>query len=264
VNLGVAEANMLSVAAGLALSGKRPFVYSIAPFATVRCLEQIRNDVCNMGAAVVVVGVGGGYAYGSNGATHHGVDDIAVTRAMAGMTVTCPCDPWETARLVEALAKRDGPAYLRLSRAGEPNLSRSDAVFELGRPAVLRSGSRVAILASGPVAAEALLAAESLRQHKVDPLVLSIHTIKPLGGLGEILREHACELVVTVEEHGPHGGLHEAVAAELAGDAQRPRIERLSGPDAPVHTAGSQAYLRRALGLDAEGIRARIAARLAP
>jgi transketolase len=263
-NMGVAEANMVSVAAGLALSGKRPFVYSIAPFATARCLEQIRDDLCNMALPVVVTGVAGGYSYGANGPTHHGVDDVALMRAMAGMTVVCPCDPWETARAVEALGRGSGPAYLRLGRSGEPDLPRADQRFELGQPTVLRHGSRVGILACGPIAANALAAADRLQGMGIEPLVLSVHTVKPLAPLIDELRRRALELIFTIEEHGPCGGLHEAVAAATAVWPGRPYVEGIGAPDEHVHLAGAQEYLRRRAGLDAVGIFERIQARLRP
>ncbi len=254
LNMGVSEANMVSVAAGLALSGKRPFTYSIAPFSTMRCLEQIRNDLCGMNAPVVVVGTGGGYAYGVNGSTHHGIDDIAAMRAVPGMTVVCPCDPRETAQATRALIDLGAPAYLRLGRAGEAMLPGTEKAFSLGDPTVLRQGDFVALLASGQIAEEALHAAELLARRGVSPAVLSVHTVKPLGSLVEHVRRRAFDVLFVVEEHGPCGGLSEAIAAKLAALSSHPRVIPITAPDRLVHDVGTQAFLRRAAGLDAQSI----------
>lgn len=255
LNLGVCEANMISVAAGLALEGKRPFTYSIAPFGTIRCLEQIRNDVCMMKLPVIVVAVGAGYAYGKNGPTHHGVDDIGAVRALPGMTVVCPCDPRQVEKAVPALLAEGKPVYLRLGRSGERILPGTDGSFVVGEPLVLRKGREVALLACGSVADEALEAAEilSCREH-IDPFVLSVHTVKPLGRLPECLRQARVRHVFTIEEHGPHGGLFEAVCAGLAPLGGAVRVTGLHGPDAFLETCGSQETLRKLTGLDANGI----------
>lgn len=254
LNMGVSEANMVSVAVGLALSGRRPFTYSIAPFSTIRCLEQIRNDLCGMNAPVVVVGVGGGYAYGNNGSTHHGIDDIAAMRAMPGMTVVCPCDPRETVYATRALVSLGAPAYLRLGRNGEAVLPGTDAPFRLGEPTVLREGDSIALLATGQVAEEALQAAELLARYGLNPLVLSVHTVKPLRSVLDHVMRRSVDAVFVVEEHGPCGGLSEALAVKLAVLSQHPPLIPVTAPDRFVHDVGSQAFLRRATGLDAQSI----------
>lgn len=257
LNMGVCEANMVSVAAGLALEGKRPFTYSIAPFATARCLEQIRDDVCGMKLPVVVVGIGAGYAYGPNGPTHHGLDDIALLRSQPGMTVVCPCDPRETRAAVPALLALGQPAYLRLGRGREPLLAGTEADFVLGRPNVLRQGRRISLAATGSVAAEALGAAELLALAGIDPWVVSVHTVKPIEQAARMLGAMEVDAVVTVEEHFAHGGLGEALTAALAGAAS-PRVHRFHAPEEFLHTAGSQESLRRMAGLDAGSIAARV------
>lgn len=254
LNMGVSEANMVSVAAGLALSGKRPVTYSIVPFATIRCLEQIRNDVCGMNAPVIVVGVGGGFAYGVNGPSHHGIDDVAALRALPGMTIVCPCDPPETSQALHALFDLGAPAYLRLGRAGEMVLPGTDADFSLGKPTVLRNGETVALVAVGPVAREALRAADLLGSHGVDPLVLSAHTVKPLGSTAEGIRRRSVEYVFVVEEHGPCGGMFEALATELASQSPRPVVVGITGPDRFLERVGSQSSIWEAVGLTGEAI----------
>jgi transketolase len=256
-NVGVAEANMISVAAGLALDGRRPFVYSIVPFVTARCLEQIRIDLCEMKLPVTMVGVGGGYVYGPNGPSHHGVDDIGMLRSLPGMTVVAPCDPREAAAAVRAIAELPGPAYLRLGRAKDPVLPGTGEGFTLGEPTFLRKGSSVLLLACGAIASEALRAAELLERHGLDPAVASAHTAKPLGNLPNCVA--AYRAVFVVEEHGPHGGLFEAVAGAMATrGATRPVLHQICAPDTFHHRSGSAAFLRRASGIDAAAIAATV------
>ncbi len=258
LNMGVCEANMVSVAAGLALEGRHVFTYSIVPFATIRCLEQIRNDVCLMRLPVTVVGVGAGYAYGVNGSTHHGTEDVGVMRALPHMTVVSPCDPREAEKATAALVEKGMPSYLRLGRAGEPCLPGTDAPFALDRPTILREGRGVALLACGSVAGEALSAAEILGRAGSSPLVLSVHTLKPLCRLTEVLRARHVTDVVTIEEHGSSGGLMEAVGAQLLSSPPPPRVVGLHCPDGAFDSCGSQDTLRRQAGLDAASIAAKV------
>lgn len=253
-NMGVCEANMVSVAAGLALEGMRPFTYSIVPFATHRCLEQIRNDVCSMKLPVTVTGVGAGFAYGVNGATHHGIDDIGSMRALPGITVISPCDPQETEQAVAALASYNQPAYLRLGRAGEKNIPGTGGNFVIGHPKVLREGKTIALAAVGSITTEAVEAASELREYGIEPLVLSIHTVKPIIGLNDILRTHDIEILMTIEEHGKSGGLFEAISGELAGIQNSARILGMYLPDSFIHECGSQQFMRKSAGLSSKDI----------
>ena len=257
LNVGVAEANMVSVAAGLALAGKRPFTYSIAPFATARCLEQIRDDVCGMDLPVVVVGVGGGFSYGPNGSTHHGVDDVAIMRSLPGMTVVVPCDPRETESALQALVELGRPAYLRLGRSKEPLLPGTGDSFALGVPTPLRDGRDVALLACGPIASEALQAADQLSLRGVQAAVLSAHTVKPLGSLLKCVSRF--DHIFVIEEHGPCGGLYEALSGEiLESGTYRGSLVRMSAPDRFYRFVGSSGFLRHASGLDSEAIVSRV------
>lgn len=256
MNMGVCEANMISIAAGLAIEGLRPITYSIVPFATARCLEQIRDDVCGMELPVVIVGVGGGYAYGVNGPTHHGVDDVALLRALPGMTVLTPCDPLEVRGALRAALKLEGPAYLRLGRNREPTLTDRCGNFSIGRPTVLRPGRDVALIACGPIASEALTAADLLDGHGIRAQVWSAHTVKPLDGLVEAVRVARLEHVFVVEEHGRCGGLAEALSLELFGLEAPPRMTPICAPDRFFHATGSQAFLRHLARIDAGAIAA--------
>ena len=263
LNMGVSEANMVSVAAGLALEGWRPIVYSIVPFATARCLEQIRDDVCAMDMPVVVTGVGGGLAYGVNGPTHHGVDDLALMRALPGMTVVCPCDPRQVTQAITALVERGGPAYLRLERQGEPVLAETGhAPLVIGQPSLFRRGRGLALIACGSVTREAMKAAEALTSDGFDPLVLSLHTLKPVMGLDALLRQHGVDAVATIEEHGPAGGLFDAVSAHLAAAGMGLAMCQIGLPDRFLDVCGSQDSMCEEHGLRADAIRQRILAGL--
>ena len=261
-NLGVAEANMISVAAGLALDGRRPFAYSIVPFVTARCLEQIRNDACEMELPVTVVGVGGGYAYGPNGPTHHGVDDIGMMRTLPGMTVIAPCDPRETAGAVRATLDQHGPGVpqagpLERSGAARHRWRLRDrgadgaATGSPGRAARLRRYRR-----RGACAPRKRLSTDGL-----DPAVLSVHTVKPLGALVDRL----AQFDIAVRRRGAWAA-RRAVRSDRwrgGGDASGPRdrSHRICAPDRFHRLVGSSAFLRAASGLDAAAIAGNVSAR---
>lgn len=255
-NCGIAEANMMGVAAGLGLSGLRPVIYTIAPFTTTRCLEQIRVDACYNGAPVVFVGTGAGLAYGELGATHHSCEDIAVLRALPGMTIFCPCDPEELRRGLRQALNRDGPVYIRLGKKGEPALHRTPPEVILGQAITLRPGTDVCLIGTGTVLAEALTAAESLAAQGISARVEDFHTVKPLDlpRLAEIFGNF--DLVVTIEEHSRIGGLFGAVAEVLAGhppSATR-RLLPVAVEDRFLHEVHSQDSARRLFGLTAAHI----------
>jgi transketolase len=258
VNAGVAEQNMIGVAAGLARSGATVFVYSIANFPTFRCLEQIRNDVCYPGARVIVVSVGSGFSYGSHGSTHHAIEDLAVMRSLPGIVVVSPGDPTEARLATHALADLGGPAYLRLGKAGEAvvNAHAGDE-FALGQLRLVRGGTDVTIMATGSVLAIANAAAAALDREGISTRVYSAHTLKPFDveGLLRALSETAG--IVTVEEHRLVGGLRSAVAEVLLDVPDGPRRPVRSLGVAPdvVFGTGDQAHLRAASGLTLGAIR---------
>lgn len=264
LNVGVAEQNMAGIAAGLALSGQVVFTYSIGNFPTLRSLEQLRNDVCYHGADVKVVAVGGGFAYGSQGYSHHALEDVAVMATLPGIEVFVPADPAEVAAIVRYLATSGRPAYLRLSRAGEPVLD-PRPIGDVRRLRALRDGGRVLILASGPIASACLVAAERLAATGVEVDVASVPCLKPLDIEGIVARAEGKELVVTVEEHIARGGLHREVAAALIALSRHPPLLGLAVPEAEPGTAsvaGDRAALLARAGLSAETITARIGAAL--
>ncbi|NQU75561.1 MAG: transketolase [Planctomycetes bacterium] len=249
VNAGIAEQNMTGVAAGLAMSGKVVFTYSIANFPTLRCLEQVRNDVCCHRANVKIVAVGCGCTYGSQGYTHHGVEDIGILRTLPAMTVVCPGDPVETRLATRALAQMNGPGYLRLGKAGEPVVHLRPVPFELGKAILVRDGSDVTLISTGGMLAEAVAAADQLAAGGLSARLLSMHTVKPLDKLAVLHAAEQTRAIVTVEEHSVIGGLGSAVAGLLA-EAGLPgiRFAMHALPDELRATVGSQAYYRRLIG----------------
>jgi transketolase len=179
-NCGIAEQNMTGIAAGMALSGLRPVTYTITPFNTYRCYEQIRVDICYQNLPVIIVGVGAGLSYASLGATHHSLEDIAVMRALPNMTVLCPADAVEVRCAMKAALKHDGPVYIRIGKKNEPVVHETEPAFEIGRALVVRQGAEVCILSAGTVLPEALNAADELETKDVSTQVVSMHTVKPL------------------------------------------------------------------------------------
>ena len=262
-NCGVAEANMIGVAAGLALSGLRPVVYTITPFTTTRCYEQIRVDVCYHEAPVIIVGTGSGLSYAELGPTHHSLEDLAILRALPGMRVLAPCDRTELRLALRAALAAGGPTYMRIGKKGEPDVHTQVPDFALGRVNVVRPGSDVALIVAGTVMGEALAAADRLAAQGVSAEVVSCHTVKPLDGEYLAAASQRFKLIATIEEHGLIGGLGSAVA-EWRADANVPvRLLRFGTTDEFMHEVGDQDYARRKYGLDAEAIAARVAATLA-
>jgi transketolase len=240
----VAEQNMTSIAAGLALCGKTVFTYSIANFPTLRCVEQIRNDVCYHNANVKVVSVGGGLGYGSLGVTHHATEDVAVLRSLPNMIVVSPGDPVETQAATRALAARHGPAYLRLGRAGEPVVHSGGIDFEIGRAITVREGDDLCIFATGGLLMNAVKSADILKQQGIYARVVSMHTIKPLDSGAILSAARRTGAIFTLEEHGIVGGLGSAVAEVIAETCdQRIIFKRLGLPSAFTSEVGRQEHL---------------------
>jgi transketolase len=259
VNAGVAEQNMTGLAAGLALSGKIVFTYSIANFPTLRCLEHIRNDVCYHEADVKIVSVGGGFAYGSMGATHHATEDLGVMRLLPNMVVVAPGDPVEAAAATRAVVEHPGPCYLRLGKAGEPVVHEGPIDFELGRAIQVRDGSDVTLLSTGGVLQLSLQVADALAEEGVGARVLSVHTLKPLDMEAVLRAARETRALVTIEEHSIIGALGSAVAELLAetDDVHVP-FRRLGIPGWFSPRVGTQEFLLAENGLDVATIGASV------
>jgi transketolase len=264
LNVGVAEQNMIGVAAGLALSGFNVFVYSIGNFPTQRCLEQLRVDICYHDAPVVVAAAGGGFAYGPQGYTHHAIEDLAVMRALPGMRVAAPADPHETRAFVREFVRHPGPAYLRLGKGGEPALHPGPLDAAPIRPVLMRPGTDVVLLASGAILAEVLAAAGLLEQKGVSARVASVPMLKPLAEAALLQLVGDTRLIVTIEEHSLIGGLRDAVAPLLAGRRNSARLAGFGvGDGATRGIAGGQAAMRAHCGLDSASLCAGIMTALA-
>ena len=251
LNTGVAEANMAGIAMGLAQVGFMPFLYSIATFASMRCYEQVRNGALLHNLPVRVVGIGGGYAYGHAGPTHHALEDLALARTQPGMTVLVPADPAQTSNVVRATLDLPGPAYLRIGKGGNPDLPGLDARCAFGRPEVVRDGTDLLFLACGSVAHEALKAAELLDAKDVSAAVAVLaHLPFTAGGaLVDLLRRFS--LVLSVEEAYIAGGLGSLVAETIAQRGLACRLEMCGVRESFGPASGSEAYLRARCGLDA-------------
>lgn len=258
INAGVAEQSMTGIAVGLALSGAKTFTYSIANFPTLRCLEQVRNDIGYHQADVTVVAVGGGLAYGALGMSHHATEDLAVMRALPEFAVAAPGDPVETEAVVENLIAEGGPAYLRLGKSGEPTVHQMARAIPRGGSVVLREGTDVALLSTGAILPVVAEAADRLVEEGLSVRLVSLPWLYPIDE-SEIRRAaDECSLLVTVEEHSVVGGLGGAVAEIVAGMASHAPLVRIGLPRRFTSVVGSQQYLRQLHGLDPARIVERI------
>jgi transketolase len=256
LNVGVAEQNLAGIAAGMAMCGKIVFTYSIANFPTLRCVEQIRNDICHHGADVKIVSAGCGLNYGALGVTHHATEDIAIMRALPEMTVIAPGDPFEARCATRALARQRGPAYLRLGKAEEPAVHDSaDVSFEIGRAIKVREGTDLTLIATGTMLHTAAAAATRLLTQGQTARVLSMHTIKPLDCQAVLDAARETAAIVTLEEHSIVGGLGSAVAEVLAEACDcRVPFKRIAIPNSFGHAVGNQDYLKDRYLLSTDGI----------
>lgn len=246
LNAGVAEQNMTGMAAGLASEGFHVFTYSIANFPTLRCLEQIRNDICYHNLPVTVVAVGAGLAYGNLGFSHHGIQDLAALRGMPNITIASPADPNETIACLDHLLEQPGPSYLRLGKAGEPTLH--DAVPGILRPVCLVDGDApVALCATGSILSVAMEAATLLQREGISPAVFSVPLLAPTSSL-DLTGIWRLRNVVTIEEHVVAGGFSSLIR-ELAPDGTR--IRSMAVNSQLPGLVGSQSFLRIAHGLTA-------------
>ncbi|WP_341900490.1 transketolase C-terminal domain-containing protein [Synechococcus sp. UW140] len=254
-NCGIAEANMMSLAAGMALSGLRPVIYTITPFTTTRCLEQIRVGVAYHQAPVVIVGTGSGLSYAELGPTHHSLEDMAILRTLPGLNVLAPADSIELVAQLKAALNDSHPTYIRIGKKGEPQLHQEGSQLGIGKANLLRDGSDLLVVGVGPILGEALKAAENLAVGGFSVAIASLGGVKPLDDT--FLRSMAERFPnwLSLEEHGITGGVGSALLEWLSGqDVQPIRLKRLGVPDVFLHELGNQSYTRQQLGLDADGL----------
>jgi transketolase len=259
-NCGVAEQNMMGVAAGMAMSGLRPIAYTITPFCTTRCLEQIRTDACYHDAPVTIVAVGAGLSYANLGPTHHSCEDISFLRSLPNMAVVCPGDAWEVRGALREAMKRDQPTYIRMGKKGEPTIHKEvPADFAIGRAITVREGTDVCLLSTGNILPEAIEAGHLLEETGVSSRVVSFHTVKPLdtGCLAEVFSSF--RLVATIEEHSLIGGFGSAVSEWMIDNGvTRTPLVRFGTPDAFFKLSGEQEFAREKLHITGRQIAKRI------
>jgi transketolase len=253
VEVGIAEQNLVGVAAGLAAAGKTVFAVSPACFLTARSLEQIKNDVCYSDQPVKVVGISAGVSYGALGSTHHSLHDFAALRAIHNITIVAPADNFETREAVLLAAKTSVPIYLRFGKKAMPHLPRLSTTFELGKASLIRQGTHLTFLASGETVAPALAAAEILAKEGVECRVVSVHTIKPLDEVAVLSAATETGAVITVEEHSVNGGLGEACASLLLQKGIRVPFKIVGFLDEYTVT-GSQNEIFKHYGIDGPGL----------
>lgn len=256
LNAGIAEQSMAGLATGLAREGHIVFLYSIANFTFMRCLEQLRNGAAYHDCNVNVVSIGGGFSYGQLGMSHHATEDIAIMRCMPTTMVACPAEEWEVGVLTHAVSETPGLTYLRLDKSASPS-SRHDGedLLPIGKSRVVRGGTDVSLVATGGIVAEVVRAADELAVHGISAEVISVPFIKPFDA--GVVRASALKTgrVVTVEEHSVHGGLGGVIAEELAENGGLPRVFRRVGlRERFASVVGDQQYLREQYGISADAV----------
>jgi len=250
INCGIAEANMVSMAAGLAICGMRPFIYTFTTFDTTRCFEQIRVDLCYQNLPVVIIGLGGGLTYAPLGPTHYICEDIALLRSLPNMTVLCPGDTVEVRCSIREAMKQNGPIYIRIGKKNEPVVHKETPEFQIGKAITCKAGKDVCIITTGTILPNALKAHELLKEKKISARVVHFHTIKPLDltTLSSVFSQF--DVVVTLEEHSLIGGLGSAVAEWYVDNSvRRVKLLRLGTRDEFLYTTISQNEARDYYGL---------------
>ena len=254
-NAGIAEQNMTSFAAGMALEGKTVFTYSIGNFPTLRAIEQIRNDCAYHNANVKIVCVGGGFVYGSLGMSHHATEDLAIMRALPDVTVLAPGDLVEAEYATRAIYEHQGTCYLRLGRGGEKQIHDKIEDFQIGKALKINDGEKVAIFSTGAIFDEAFEASEILSKKGINSALYTFPTVKPIDK--ETIEECAknYDLIVTVEEHNVIGGFGSAISEVLAElNGTKARVLKVGLNDKYSSIVGSQKYLRDVYGMSADKI----------
>lgn len=246
-NAGIAEQNAVTMASGMALAGKKPYVYTIIPFLIERAFEQVKLDVAYMNTNVKLVGIGAGFTYGASGATHHATEDIALMRVLPNMTVCCPGDNNEAEQIVRASVLNDKPMYIRIGRHNRGIFNNEN--LEIGKASIIEKGEDIAIISTSNMLPDAYDYCGKLKKEGRKPYLISMHTIKPLD------KEIILDLVnkgieiLTLEEHNIIGGLGSAVAEVIAESGKGVKFKRIGIPDEFSHYIGSQKYIKKQFGL---------------
>jgi len=252
-SVGIAEQNLVGIAAGLALCGKIPFVSAYATFCPGRCFDQIRNTIAVSNLDVKIVSTHAGITIGEDGVSHQAIEDIAMMRSIPNMKIVVPCDSVETKKAVEAISKVKGPVYMRLTRINTPTILNEDYEFEFGKAVLLNEGSDVAIFATGIMVPEGLKAVEALKKDGISTALINIHTIKPLDEKTVIKISKEVKLVITLEDHNIIGGLGSAIAEVLAENSIKTKMKRMGVAD-QFGQSGEPIQLMKEYGLDSAHI----------
>jgi transketolase len=251
LNLGVAEQNTVSFAAGLALTGFRVFIYNIAPFVMFRCYEQVRNDICYQELPVTLIGIGSGFTYAPQGVTHYSVEDIAVAKTLPNLTILSPADPCEAKLCAEYALKSKAPVYIRLAKTNEPVIHKNK-LLSIQKPIVINKGRKIAVLFHGSVSIEVIKALEGL---KIKPLIISLPMLQPLDF--KILHDQlkGIETIITVEEHFIEGGLGSIIAEWITKENLTFRLKKLGIKNEFIHSIKDNAGMRQKYGIPSSAIR---------
>jgi len=253
INVGVAEAQMIYTAAGMAIEGWRPVAYSIASFATARPFEQIRYCISYPRLPVVLVGAGRGYLYSTSGVSHHAADDFALLTSLPGMTVVATGDPNEVSQLFPQLFELPGPSYFTVGRFGEPAYEALEPAV-LGKARLVRAGGQVAVISTGEIVQEVVKALDMLLTEGITPVAYQMHTVKPLDTAALTAIAAKASAIIVVEEHVPHGGLWSSICMWNAEVHYPGSLIRLGPPDAFMLGNAKQHELRKRCGFDAKAI----------
>ncbi len=253
-NLGITEQNCMSVAAGMALAGMKPYIYSIIPFVIHRCIEQIRVDVSYMNTDVKIIGVGSGFEYGSAGATHHGTEDISIMRALPNMTIYAPGDTFELEKITMLTAKTKNPTYIRIGCHSHDRINFNKNI-KLGKASIIENGKDIVLIATGNMLPVAYDYAQYLKTKNISPCLISMHTIKPIDKKCILNLLNQYHKIYTFEEHNIIGGLGSAIAEIIAESNKNVKLRRIGINDEYSHVVGSSQYIRKQFKLDLDGIK---------
>src|SRR3989339_525757 len=245
LNVGISEANMVGVSAGMALSGKRCFLYTFAPFVSMRCFEQIRIDLCYQNLDVVLIGLGGGLTYAKEGSTHQSIEDIAVMRAIPNMKVFCPADPIEAEICVVEAYKKKGPTYIRIGKSGEPCLYNKKPEFSFGKSIYILKGKDISILSTGNMLKTAIDTSKILETNGISVNLISMPSVKPIDYNAVASAASKTKHIFTIEEHSIVGGFGSAVLEALSELKIMARVKCFGINDSFIKHIGDQDFIRR-------------------
>jgi len=255
INVGVAEQNMIGVAAGLAMSGKKVYVYGITPFVTLRCYEQIRVDLCSMNLPVTIVSIGAGFDYSTLGSTHHGTEDIAVMRALPNIKIYSPSDGLIIEDIIKSTYRDSSPSYIRLDRTGTPLVykTKKDINFIKGF-SVLKKGERMCLVATGRMVHNAWKISEKLNRHSINAGVMDLFRLKPLDAKEIYTHLKRYEWIISLEEHYTEGGIGSIISDLLAHRNRGPILKSFCIKDGICHGYGERVDLQKLCGIDIDSV----------